>query len=213
MSGLAHDLKALEEYEMASRAQAEMKMVGAARQMEAAFSGLGGDDDRDQDDEGERGGENHHHQSNQSRGGGGGGEGATPRNNEWEIVGDGGGAGSSGVVGDDWSSRKGGAEARGVAEAGKPHSNNDDPNDDPNSFGAATHGMNTGRSADESIRKCLAEGQEARETNRGLGIPVIRRGYLSQRADGGKWGGGGGGRWTRRYFVVGGLYKLNAVNP
>jgi hypothetical protein len=30
-------LQELEEYEMASRASAEMKMVGAARQMEAAF--------------------------------------------------------------------------------------------------------------------------------------------------------------------------------
>jgi hypothetical protein len=28
----------------------------------------------------------------------------------------------------------------------------------PNSFGAKTHGMNTGRSADSSIRKCLAQG-------------------------------------------------------
>ena len=42
MAGIDRELRDMEEYEMASRAQAEMKMESAARHMQRAFDGLSG---------------------------------------------------------------------------------------------------------------------------------------------------------------------------
>ena len=217
MQAIAADLGELEEYEMASRAQAEMKMVSAARRMEAAFGGLSGAEEEEMDRGGGERGRSGGDEDKDSDGGGGvsprafgvhdgwagGAVGDRPNGGWEEAASDAGGGGRRGTEemdgGGPASGFGGGASSRFGREGGARRDSCQDASAlDGWTSAGHEHGMNTGRSTDASIRKCLAEGQAVRETNRGLGLGVIRRGYLSQRVNG-KWSAG---VWTRRYFVL-----------
>ena len=153
MSGIETELRDMEEYEMASRAQAEMKMEIAARSMQQAFDGLAD--------------------------GSGGGDAAD--------------GGDANAIDDEWDQVNGDSATPSVS-VGEPATRN------------APVGMNSGRSADLSIRQSLANGVEALRTlgdgAGSLGVGVIRKGYLTERNPG-KFGG-----WTRRYFVLDGAGRF-----
>ena len=136
---LRDSMAASEEYETASRARAEMNMVGAASAAASALASRGGvsEEEEEEEDDGDK------------------------------------------------------VLAAAAAAA------------------AASSTMNTGRSADVSIRKQLAEGTHrdggGASGRRALGVGVIRRGYLAHKRDGPRWAGGG---WSRRYFVLDGAGRL-----
>ena len=194
---LEGNLREIEEYAMASRAQAEMRMLQASRRMEATF----GVTDREE-------------ASNE----------ASNEASSAEVDGD--DAHDGEVSSSSLSSRQrspGSAGSRKIADgwekdapkgawgprAWKPKNEREvsDSVSPQNTFasGNPRAGMSQGRSADVAIRKSLLEG--ATDGGR-LGSRAIRRGFLMQRNANHRFSG-----WTRRYFVLDSLGQLVAHTP
>jgi len=185
MRAVDRDLAALEEYEMASRAQAEMKMESAARTLQEAFDGLatdpfgvdppfGANPPPPSDDRSAGGG------SFSSPGGGDASRGAPD-------------------VGDETTTPDPPAGA-GALENERPP---------PLGSGSASAG-HSGRSGDAAIRASLASARDSSLASasagslgvRRLGVGAIRRGYLAEKNPG-KFGG-----WSRRFFVLDGAGRF-----
>ena len=189
MRGVDRDLAAMEEYEMASRAQAEMRMEQSARTLQEAFDGLAEDPfgveppaptahttrvagDEDGVGDGDAGGA--------ARGGDGGG-------------------GDDGRVGAERETTTTTATATATATASASATATLSSSSSSSSTNPAS---SSGRSADASIRASLASGREALDASGRLGVGAIRKGWLNERNPG-KFGG-----WTRRYFVLDGAGRF-----
>jgi Arf-GAP/coiled-coil/ANK repeat/PH domain-containing protein len=184
-SSLEDNLREIEEYSMASRAQAEMRMLQASRRMEATF----GVTDREQASSSSS-------PTAQSAPGDG------------DIPGDDGDVSSavagavSKTIAERWE--KDAPSGAWGPRAWKPK-NEREVSVSPSPSSQNLPGMSQGRSADAAIRKSLLEG--ATEGSR-LGSRAIRRGYLLQRNANHRFSG-----WTRRYFVLDSLGRLVAHTP
>ena len=184
-TSLEGNLREIEEYSMASRAQAEMRMLQASRRMEATF----GVTDREQ-------------ASSSSS------PTAESAPGDGDIPGDDGDVSSavagavSKTIAERWE--KDAPSGAWGPRAWKPK-NEREVSVSPSPSSQNLPGMSQGRSADAAIRKSLLEG--ATEGSR-LGSRAIRRGYLLQRNANHRFSG-----WTRRYFVLDSLGRLVAHTP
>ena len=190
---LEGNLREIEEYAMASRAQAEMRMMQASRRMEATFgvtdreaasaspsnegtaSEPGAEVDGDGDIDGEVSSSSSSHQFSRK-------------------------------IADGWE--KDAPKGAWGPRAWKPKNEREVPSNSVSPSPSAQNlraGMSQGRSADVAIRKSLLEG--ATDGGR-LGSRAIRRGFLMQRNANHRFSG-----WTRRYFVLDSLGQLVAHTP
>ena len=161
MRGVDRDLAAMEEYEMASRAQAEMRMEQSARTLQEAFDGLAEDP---------FGVEPPAPTAHTTRGAGDG-----------DGIGDGDAAGAArgGDDGDD-DGRVGAERSTATTTATTTVT--------ATASSASNPASSSGRSADASIRASLASGREALDASGRLGVGAIRKGWLNERNPG-KFGG------------------------
>ena len=192
-ASLEGNLREIEEYAMASRAQAEMRMMQASRRMEATFgvtdreaasaspsdegtaSEPGAEVDGDVDIDGEVSSSSSSHQFSRK-------------------------------IADGWE--KDAPKGAWGPRAWKPKNEREVPSNSVSPSPSAQNlraGMSQGRSADVAIRKSLLEG--ATDGGR-LGSRAIRRGFLMQRNANHRFSG-----WTRRYFVLDSLGQLVAHTP
>ena len=192
---LEGNLREIEEYAMASRAQAEMRMLQASRRMEATF----GVTDR---------AEASASPSGDSPGGDSpGGDSPGADDDEMEVSSSSSSHQFSRKIADGWE--KDAPKGAWGPRAWKPKNEREvassagvSPSPSAQNLRA---GMSQGRSADVVIRKSLLEG--ATDGGR-LGSRAIRRGFLMQRNANHRFSG-----WTRRYFVLDSLGQLVAHTP
>ena len=192
---LEGNLREIEEYAMASRAQAEMRMLQASRRMEATF----GVTDR---------AEASASPSGDSPGGDSpGGDSTGADDDEMEVSSSSSSHQFSRKIADGWE--KDAPKGAWGPRAWKPKNEREvassagvSPSPSAQNLRA---GMSQGRSADVVIRKSLLEG--ATDGGR-LGSRAIRRGFLMQRNANHRFSG-----WTRRYFVLDSLGQLVAHTP
>ena len=194
-ASLEGNLREIEEYAMASRAQAEMRMLQASRRMEATF----GVTDR---------AEASASPSGDSPGGDSpGGDSTGADDDEMEVSSSSSSHQFSRKIADGWE--KDAPKGAWGPRAWKPKNEREvassagvSPSPSAQNLRA---GMSQGRSADVVIRKSLLEG--ATDGGR-LGSRAIRRGFLMQRNANHRFSG-----WTRRYFVLDSLGQLVAHTP
>ena len=194
-ASLEGNLREIEEYAMASRAQAEMRMLQASRRMEATF----GVTDR---------AEASASPSGDSPGGDSpGGDSPGADDDEMEVSSSSSSHQFSRKIADGWE--KDAPKGAWGPRAWKPKNEREvassagvSPSPSAQNLRA---GMSQGRSADVVIRKSLLEG--ATDGGR-LGSRAIRRGFLMQRNANHRFSG-----WTRRYFVLDSLGQLVAHTP
>ena len=154
LRGVDRDLAAMEEYEMASRAQAEMRMEQSARTLQEAFDGLSEDP---------FGVEPPAPPAHTTRGIDGTGDGV-------EVADDRGDAAGTARGGDD---RAECATTSATTTATTTATST-----------ASNRASSSGRSADASIRASLASGREALDASGRLGVGAIRKGWLNERNPG-----------------------------
>ena len=193
-ASLEGNLREIEEYAMASRAQAEMRMLQASRRMEATF----GVTDR---------AEASASPSGDSPGGDSpGGDSPGADDDEMEVSSSSSSHQFSRKIADGWE--KDAPKGAWGPRAWKPKNEREVPSNSVSPSPSAQNlraGMSQGRSADVVIRKSLLEG--ATDGGR-LGSRAIRRGFLMQRNANHRFSG-----WTRRYFVLDSLGQLVAHTP